>query len=282
MIKYNNILIIGLGMMGASLCRSIKKYKISKKVTGFDLNQNSLDYALKNKLIDTALLKLDDIDHPDLIILCTPISTYVDLTSRLSNLVTKKSILTDIGSSKGNIHNKIYRILSSSKISYLSSHPMVGSEKSGVHNNQSDMYKDKIIFLIDKSKCSHSSYIILNRFWKSLGSHTHNVTKKKHDILMSDTSHISHLMSYIFMQSLPQSIIDRNLSLLLGGGIKEHVRLSKSDPKMWTDIFINNKSNLNKSIIRIEKNISILKKLIFESDSNKVKALLSKIQTKTK
>jgi prephenate dehydrogenase len=84
------------------------------------------------------------------------------------------------------------------------------------------------------------------------------------------------------MQSLPQSIIDRNLSLLLGGGIKEHVRLSKSDPKMWTDIFINNKSNLNKSIIRIEKNISILKKLIFESDSNKVKALLSKIQTKTK
>ena len=268
--------------MGASLCRSIKKYKISKKVTGFDSDQNSLDYAVKNKLIDTALLKLDDIDHPDLIILCTPISTYVDLTSRLSNLVTKKSILTDIGSSKGNIHNKIYRILSSSKISYLSSHPMVGSEKSGVHNNQSDMYKDKIIFLIDKSKCRHSDYVSLNSFWKSLGSHTHNITKKKHDTLMSDTSHISHLMSYIFMQSLPQSIIDSNLSLLLGGGIKEHVRLSKSNPKMWTDIFINNKSNLNKSIIRIEKNISILKKLIVESDSKKIETILSKIQTKTK
>jgi prephenate dehydrogenase len=84
------------------------------------------------------------------------------------------------------------------------------------------------------------------------------------------------------MQSLPQSIIDRNLSLLLGGGIKEHVRLSKSDPKMWTDIFINNKSNLNKSIIRIEKNISILKKLIVESDSKKIETILSKIQTKTK
>jgi prephenate dehydrogenase len=281
-IKYSNILIIGLGMMGASLCRSIKKHKISKKISGFDSNQSSLDYALKNKLIDTAISKLDDINHPDLIILCTPISTYVELTSRLSNLVTNKSILTDIGSSKGNVHNKIYRILSSSKISYLSSHPMVGSEKSGVHNNQSNMYKDKIIFLIDKSKCSHSSYISLNRFWKSLGSYTHNVTKKKHDLLMSDTSHISHLMSYIFMQSLPQSIIDSNLSLLLGGGIKEHVRLSKSDPKMWADIFTNNKSNLNKSIIRIEKNISILKKLIVESDSKKIETILSKIQTKTK
>ena len=84
------------------------------------------------------------------------------------------------------------------------------------------------------------------------------------------------------MQSLPQSIINSNLSLLLGGGIKEHVRLSKSNPKMWTDIFINNKSNLDKSITRIEKNISHLKKLILESDSYKIKALLSKIQTKTK
>ena len=84
------------------------------------------------------------------------------------------------------------------------------------------------------------------------------------------------------MQSLPQSIIDNNLSLLLGGGIKEHVRLSKSDPKMWTDIFINNKSNLLKSINRIEKNISNIKKMISESDENKIKRLLSKIQAKTK
>ena len=184
MIKYNNILIVGLGMMGSSLCKSIKKYRISKKITGFDSNQKSLDYALKTKLIDTALSKLNDIEHPDLIVLCTPISTYTELISKLSKLVTKKSVLTDIGSSKGNLHNKIYKILNSTKISYLSSHPMVGSEKSGVHNNQSDMYKDKIIFLIDKSKCSHSSYISLNRFWKSLGSFTHNVTKKKHDIFM--------------------------------------------------------------------------------------------------
>ena len=84
------------------------------------------------------------------------------------------------------------------------------------------------------------------------------------------------------MQSLPQSIINNNLSLLLGGGIKEHIRLSKSDPKMWTDIFVNNRSNLIKSINRIEKNITNLKKMISESDMNKIKRLLSKIQIKTK
>lgn len=280
--KFNNILIVGLGMMGASLCRSIKRYKISKRLTGFDVNRKSLNYAQKTKLIDTGLSNLNHIDHPELIILCTPISSYSELTLELSKLVTKKSILTDIGSSKGAVHSKIYRILSETKISYLSSHPMVGSEKSGVHNNQSDMYKNKIIFLIEKSKCSHSVYMSLSNFWKSLGAQTHNITKKQHDALMSQTSHISHLMSYIFMQSLPQSIIDDNLSLLLGGGIREHVRLSKSNPKMWTDIFINNRTNLNKSIIRIEKNISTLKKLIIESDSNKIKALLSRIQKKTK
>ena len=282
MIKYNNILVIGLGMMGASLCKSIKRNKISKKITGYDINSESLDYALKNKIVDNAISKLSNIDHPNLIILCTPVSSYEQLTLLLSEIVTKKSILTDIGSSKGNIYNNIHKILVKTKISYLSSHPMVGSEKSGIRNNQSDMYKDKIIFLIEKSKCSNATYRALKNFWKLLGSHTYNLTKNQHDTLMSQTSHISHLMSYIFMQSLPQSIIDNNLSLLLGGGIKEHVRLSKSDPKMWTDIFINNKSNLLKSINRIEKNISNIKKMISESDENKIKRLLSKIQIKTK
>lgn len=282
MTKYNNILIIGLGMMGASLCKSIKKNKISKKVIGFDNNLKILDYALKNKIVDKAISKLSDTDHPELIILCTPVSSYEELTLKLSKIVIKKSILTDIGSSKGNMHNNIYKILSKTKISYLSSHPMVGSEKSGIRNYQLDMYKNKIIFLIDKSRCSNSTYKSLNNFWKSLGSLTYNLTKNQHDILMSQTSHISHLMSYIFMQSLPQSVINNNLSLLLGGGIKEHVRLSKSNPKMWTDIFINNKSNLIKSINRIEKNISKLKKMISESEANKIKRLLSKIQAKTK
>ena len=216
MIKYNNIFIIGLGMMGASLCKSIKKNKISKRVIGFDTNISTLDYALNNKIIDNAISKISDADNPELIILCTPVSSYEELTLQLSRVVTKKSILTDIGSSKGNMHNNIYKILSKTKISYLSSHPMVGSEKSGVQNNQSDMYKDKIIFLIDKPKCSNSTYKSLNNFWKSLGSHTYNLTKNQHDTLMSQTSHISHLMSYIFMQSLPQSVINNNLSLLLG------------------------------------------------------------------
>jgi prephenate dehydrogenase len=281
-IKFNNIFIIGLGMMGASLCKSIKKNKISKKITGFDTNPESLNYALKNNIVDSAMSKISDIDQPDLIILCTPVSSYEKLTLKLSKVVTKKSILTDIGSSKGNVYNNIYKILSKTKISYLSSHPMVGSEKSGIRNNQSDMYKGKIVFLIDKASCSYSTYKSLTDFWKSLGSSTYNLTKNQHDTLMSQTSHISHLMSYIFMQSLPQSIIDNNLSLLLGGGIKEHVRLSKSDPKMWTDIFINNKANLIKSINRIEKNISNLKKMISQSDANKIKRLLSNIQSKTK
>ena len=92
-------------MMGASLCKSIKKNKISKKITGFDKNPKSLDYALKNKIIDYSLSKIIDIDHPDLIILCTPVSSYEKITLKLSKMITKKSILTDIGSSKGDMHN---------------------------------------------------------------------------------------------------------------------------------------------------------------------------------
>tara|TARA_Y100000389_G_C17465312_1_gene524948 strand:- start:3971 stop:4819 length:849 start_codon:yes stop_codon:yes gene_type:complete len=280
--KYNNILVIGLGMMGASLCKSIKKNKISNNLMGYDINQKSASYALENKIIDIHVNDFKNMMHPDIIILCTPIGTYINLINDLIRSVSKNTILTDIGSSKGLIHNKIYRIILNSNIKYLSSHPMVGSEKSGIIHRKNDMYKNKIIFIIDKLKTSKATYSKVNTFWKSLGSITHNISKNEHDILMSQTSHISHVMAYIFMQSLPQKVIDENLSLLLGGGIKEHVRLSKSDPEMWADIFINNKNNINKTINKIQKNISNLKNLIDTSDKNQLKALLKKIQSKTK
>ncbi len=190
--------------------------------------------------------------------------------------------MTDIGSSKGKITSNIYKLIAKSKVEYLSSHPMAGSEKTGPSNLISDMFLNKVVFLIDKTKCSESTYIKLSSFWKSLGSYTYDLDKNEHDILMSETSHISHLMSYVFMHTLPQRIINNNLSLLLGGGIKEHVRLSQSSSEMWTDIFINNKTNLRKSIARIEKNLNLFKKLINDSDEKKIISILKKINNKTR
>lgn len=268
-------------MMGASLCKSIKKYKIAKKVSGFDRDLTTLNFASENKIVDIAYNTLDNLDHPDLIILCTPISAYNEITNQISKSINKKTIMTDIGSSKGNSYQKIIKKLSQSKIDYLSSHPMVGSEKSGIRFSKTNMFENKIVFIIDKNNASRSTYNDINSFWLSIGANTHNINKNQHDDLMAQTSHISHLMSYIFMESLPQSVIDNNLPLLLGGGIKEHVRLSRSDPTMWSDIFINNKKNIKKSVDVIEKNISKIKFLIDQSDDKKLKALLNKIQSKT-
>ncbi len=282
MTKINNVLVIGLGMMGASLCSSIRKNKLSKNIIGYDLSKKNLSYAKKKKVIDEALTSLSKINNPDLIILCTPLSTYANITSEIVKYTSKKIILTDIGSSKGKITSNIYKLIAKSKVEYLSSHPMAGSEKTGPSNLISDMFRSKVVFLIDKTKCSESTYIKLSSFWKSLGSYTYDLDKNEHDILMSETSHISHLMSYVFMHTLPQRIINNNLSLLLGGGIKEHVRLSQSSSEMWTDIFINNKTNLRKSIARIEKNLNLFKKLINDSDEKKIISILKKINNKTR
>ncbi len=268
-------------MMGASLCKSIKKYNLTKKLSGFDTDINTIDYALKNKIVDIGYNNLNKIIHPDFIILCSPISTYPNLVEQILKSVKKKTILTDIGSSKGSSYLKVMKKLSQSKIAYLSSHPMVGSEKTGIRYSKINMYKNKIVFIINNNTVKQSTYDQINSFWLSIGSNTHIISKNKHDDLMAQTSHISHLMSYVFMESLPQSIIDHNLSLLLGGGIKEHVRLSKSDPTMWTDIFINNDNNIKKTITRIQKNISRIKLIIEKSDKKRLKELLNKIQRKT-
>ena len=144
------------------------------------------------------------------------------------------------------------------------------------------MYKNKVVFILDKSSASRASYLKLKNFWEAIGSITHEIDSKTHDLLMSQTSHIAHLMSYIFVKSLPQSILNENLPLLLGGGIKEHIRLSKSNPQMWTDIFLNNKNNIIKSLTRIQKNTATVKNMIETSNKTEIKSLLKNTYNKTK
>lgn len=280
--KFKNILIIGLGMMGGSLCKSIKKNKLSKKISAFDTDQDALSYALKNRIIDYKVTNLSKMEHPDLVIICTPLSSYRSIAKKILHTVKKSTLVTDIGSSKGSTHRMITKLFHDSNKSFLSSHPMVGSEKSGVKFTRSDMYKNKVVFILDKHSSSKSSYLKLKSFWESIGSITHEINSKTHDLLMSQTSHIAHLMSYIFVKSLPQSILNENLPLLLGGGIKEHIRLSKSNPQMWTDIFLNNKSNIIKTLTRIQKNTAIIKSMIQTSNKTEIKSLLSDIHNKTK
>jgi len=282
MAKFNNILIVGLGMMGGSLCKSIKKNNLSKKISAFDKDQDALSYALKNKIINYKVADLGKLEHPDLIIICTPLSSYLSIVKKILLTVKKNTLVTDIGSSKGSVHRTITKLFHDSNKSFLSSHPMVGSEKSGVKFNRHDMYKNKVVFILDKDSASRRSYLKLKNFWESIGSITHDMDSKTHDLLMSETSHIAHLMSYIFVKSLPQSILDENLTLLLGGGIKEHIRLSKSNPQMWTDIFLNNKSNITKTLTRIQKNIAIIKSMIKSSNKTEIKSLLKNTYNKTK
>ena len=280
--KFKNILIIGLGMMGGSLCKSIKKNKLSKKISAFDTDQDALSYALKNRIIDHKVTNLSKMEHPDLVIICTPLSSYRSIAKEILHTVKRSTLVTDIGSSKGSTHRTITKLFHDSNKSFLSSHPMVGSEKSGVKFTRSDMYKNKVVFILDKHSSSKSSYLKLKSFWESIGSITHEINSKTHDLLMSQTSHIAHLMSYIFVKSLPQSILNENLPLLLGGGIKEHIRLSKSNPQMWTDIFLNNKSNIIKTLTRIQKNTAIIKSMIQTSNKTEIKSLLSDTHNKTK
>lgn len=279
--KFDNILVIGLGMMGTSLCHSIKKYRLAKEITGYDLDDKAIRYALKNKLIDKSVNKINHIEYSDFIILCSPISTYKSIVNKLVKVIEYKTVLTDIGSSKGEAFKILCKLLKDSNIKYTSSHPMVGSEKSGSNNYIKDMYNDRVTFLIN-NKFSKNSLGIVKKFWKSIGSVTHDISPEKHNAIMSQTSHIAHILSYMFVKTLPKSLLKENLSLLMGGGIREHIRLSKSDPQMWSDIFIDNRHNIIKSIDKVNKELSSMKKLLTKLNKNKIKTSLRGVQNKTR
>ena len=144
----SNILIIGCGLLGSSLLRRIKKKKIAKKVLIYEKSKANISKIKKLKLPGIIVNKLKDgVINSDLIILCTPMSEYKNLIIKMNNFLSSKNIITDVGSSKLET-TKIIKKFLRKDISWISSHPIAGSEVSGPENGKQDLFENKWCVLI--------------------------------------------------------------------------------------------------------------------------------------
>ena len=275
-----NILIIGCGLLGSSLLRRIKKKKISKKIFIYEKSKINIAKIKKLKLPGTIVEKLKDgVIKSDLIILCTPMSEYKNLILKMNKFLSTKTIITDIGSSKLE-SSKIIKKFLRKGISWTSSHPITGSEVSGPEHGKEDLFENKWCVLIKEKRTNQNHLIILNKFWKKIGSKVVSMTPKKHDRIFSITSHLPHLIAYNLVKSAQDFEKKQNFDLIKfsAGGLRDFSRIAASNEIMWRDIFFNNSQNMRIAIDLFIKNLNSFKRDI---NSKNNKSILKKlIQTK--
>ena len=277
---FNKICIIGCGLIGSSIARAIKKNNLSRKIVSSNRSDITNKKIIKLNIVDEASSDTKKIvKESDLIIIATPLSSYKDVVLKIRNSIKSGAILTDVGSVKKKVISLVEKNIPKN-VSWISSHPIAGTEESGPESGFSELFKDRWCILTPSKQSKDQDVKLLETFWKKLGSRVDIMDAKKHDYILSITSHIPHLIAYNIVNTTLKikKKKDRDIVKYSAGGLRDFTRIAASNPIMWRDIFIQNRKNTSKMIDKFIENLKDLKKAI----KNKNEEKLEKIFTKTK
>ena len=158
------------------------------------------------------------------------------------------------------------------------SHPIAGSEKSGLSNSLTNLFKDRLVVLSSSNFFSEDREILrIKNFWEELGSRVIFIDPEEHDKIFAKTSHLPHVLAYALMNFLFKNLKE-NTFLFSGGSLEEYTRIASSDPVMWKDIMISNKKEILKAIQGFKESIDEIHNLIDLEDTKSLLDLLSSIQ----
>lgn len=281
----NKILIYGLGLMGGSLALSIRKQNLAKEITGIVRGENSKLEGIELKIADKILTQNEFNLHPnwndfDVIILGTPVDTTLDIIQQIPK--DYSGFITDLGSTKTSII-EIAKSHFPNQDVYTSSHPMCGSEETGLKFSNEDLYKNKLCMLSPLKKNSKSLEFWRN-FWNRLESNCIEIDPIVHDEALSYLSHSPHLLASLMClwawdNPSVQASTNGSDFPLAGGGFRDMVRIAGSNPEMWNAIFRENKSFVYKSLVEFRDLIdSILPELnpVYQGEPNMIKSIFEK------
>ena len=277
---FKNILIIGCGMIGSSILRGAINQKLCRTVYVFEKN---VKYQTQIKKINKKIILIKKLDkkimNMDLVVISTPMSEYQKIINKLNANLSKKTLITDVGSTRGNVAKLIKEKLSK-KLNWVMSHPISGSEASGPKYGSKNLFKNKWCILI-KSKKNKLLENKLSRFWKKLGSRILFMQEQEHDKIFAVTSHLPHLVAYNLIKTAQdfQKTHKKNIIKYSAGGLRDFSRIAASNEIMWRDVFFNNSKNISKIIDLFIRNLKN-----FKMDINKKRnsLLLDKLKKSKK
>jgi len=275
---FKKVCIIGCGLIGSSIARAIKKHGLSKKVVSSNRSESINKKVIELKIVDEASSDTKKIcKDSDLIIISTPLSSYKEVILKIKNSLKSGSILTDVGSVKENIISLVEKNVPEN-ISWISSHPIAGTEESGPEAGFYELFKNKWCILTPSKKSKDKDIKLLETFWKKIGSKVDIMNAKQHDYILSITSHIPHLIAYNIVNTTlnVQDTKESDVVKYSAGGLRDFTRIAASNPIMWRDVFIQNKRNTSKMIDKFIENLEDLKKAIESEDGKKLEQIFIK------
>ena len=255
-----NIGIIGLGLIGGYLAKAVKRYGISKKVYGFtnsEKNKKEIEeLGLVDELVDLETLK----KVSDVIILSIPVDAIISMFPNFLD-INEKTTIIDMGSTKEYI---VKNIPPKIRKNFIAAHPMTGTEKNGPKAAIDNLYEGKTVVLCDLEDNANMHVNKAFKIFQEIGMRIVVMNSHEHDVNACYISHLPHLISFSLANTVMSHQNPKEIIALAAGGFKDMSRIAKSSPRMWGDIFKQNRENMLESIKSFEDQMNEAKKMIEE------------------
>jgi prephenate dehydrogenase len=245
--RWNNVSVIGVGLLGGSIALAVKQRNLASKIFAYVRSDSTLGLCNRLEIADivTKDLKIA-VESSDLIILCTPLSQMASLAEKMRPFLKAGTIVTDVGSVKSTVVNDLEPIFRPIGVHFIGSHPMAGSEKTGVASARSDLFH-KAVCLVTPNYRSHAGSVAqVENFWRALGGCVLRLNPETHDDLVSRSSHLPHVVAAELANYVLSPVHPKEQKLVCANGFRDTTRIASGSPEMWRDISMANRKNLGR------------------------------------
>ena len=266
---FEKVLIIGIGLIGSSIARALRNYKLTDQIIGYDIDPEVKEKCRKLKIIDKFLDSIkNNNDQFDLIIICSPLSTYTNIFKSLNSQVKQRCIVTDVGSTKLSVIKDFDSNCTNKHIIFIPGHPIAGLEKSGPEYGFTELFQNRFCILIP-SNTNNDAIKSVEKMWQTFGMKIEYMKAEHHDRVLAMTSHIPQLIAYSIVATaseLEERMKDEVIKYS-AAGFRDFTRLAGSDPVMWRDVYSFNKDAVLEMLGKFTEDLTSLQKAIRNNDT---------------
>ena len=268
--------LIGCGLMGGSFALAMKKAGLVKRVVGYSKSPSTTDRARQLGVIDVeAPSALLAVAGADIVLLAVPVSATEAALKSIKHLVTPQMLIMDVGSTKADVVLAARRALRDQIGSFVPAHPITGREVSGVEHSDAELYSGRQVILTPTERTLTAHLRRAEELWTALGCRVSSMSPEAHDAAFAAVSHLPHLLSFALMHSIiHQEQADQFLSLA-GPGFRDFTRIAASDPKMWRDVLRANRDEIMAQSRQFQQALHALEKAMKDDSDQPLEDMLT-------
>jgi len=264
---FNNVTIIGVGLIGGSLAKILKAKNLAGRITGAGRSNATLEQALELGVIDRrGRSAASAVEDADLVVLATPVGTFERIAREIGPRLKPGAILTDVGSVKGTLIGKIENVIPAGA-HYVPAHPIAGREKSGVAESIETLFQGRRCILTPTARTDRKALETVRAMWIAAGADVSIMDADLHDKVFAAVSHMPHVAAFAMMCAVSElNTGTEDYVQFSGAGFRDFTRIAASSPEMWKDVCLMNRDNLLPMIDRYLASLNQFKREIGSGD----------------